>query len=38
MYLAERVRLKRENERFAEENAFLKKAAASSIGHCNNLI
>lgn len=34
---AELSRLKRENARLAEENAFLKKAAASSIGHCNNL-
>ena len=32
---AELARLKRENIRLAEENAFLKKAAVNSIGHCN---
>ncbi|MBN9232128.1 MAG: transposase [Legionella sp.] len=32
---AELSRLKRENARLAEENAFLKKAAADSSIHCN---
>jgi transposase-like protein len=31
----ELARLKRENTRLAEENAFLKKAAADSTDHCN---
>jgi transposase len=32
---AELTRLKRDVARLSEENAFLKKAAVDSIGHCN---